>query len=209
VEGARQIHQLQALSVEFTARSPEFRAAGLAALSALRHNLHALRVTCPGFTAAEQQQDYSALSSLSSLTRPVLPYAAGTTGLAAVSSCSSLQWLSLSGPAGCRSAGPSLGEAECAAIGQLTQLTNLRLSNIACSDELLSALPQLQQLQMLGVEGLKAADALPVLARLPQLATLPGHWQESAAASGATMQLASVNLLVVAGECIPFQAFLV
>lgn len=202
--------QLQALTVAFTTQSPGFQATQLSALSTLSGNLRSLRITCPGFKAEEQQQDYNALSSLSSLTQLVLPYAAGATGVPAISSCSSLLRLSLSGPAGRRSAGPTLGVAECAALELLTQLTYLRLTSIPCNQTLLSALQRLQQLQVLQVDGLKAADALPALARLPQLKSIAGEWQESAgaaAAAGTTLQLTAVRYLEVAGTCAPFQTF--
>jgi hypothetical protein len=208
------ITQMQTLTVAFSARSPNFEASQLSALGSLGDSLQQLQISCPAFTAADRQQDYSALSSLRGLTDLTLPYAAGTAGLHAIlSSCSRLQRLhfraSSARSGAAAAAAPALGEAECASLGQMTQLTFLGLVNIACSPELLPALQQLRQLRVLHVDGLSAATALPALAKLTQLSYLVGKWQESAAAAaaGAVVQLTALAKLSTAGQGIPFHAF--
>jgi hypothetical protein len=73
---------------------------------------------------------------------------------------------------------PQLGEAECAAIGQLVQLTSLQLKQVCFSDHqaLRSSLQQLIRLQELHMDGLSAA-LLPVLAGLTGLTSLGATWK--------------------------------
>jgi hypothetical protein len=92
----------------------------------------------------------------------------------------------------------SLNPAECAAIGQLTNLKDLYLCGLLCSPPLLQALPQLQCLQELWVEGLPRLTALPALAKLTRLMVLQSRWSADDQPSPSTaVQLTSITVAVV------------
>uniref|UniRef100_A0A383VSH3 F-box domain-containing protein n=1 Tax=Tetradesmus obliquus TaxID=3088 RepID=A0A383VSH3_TETOB len=168
----------------------------LSALSGLSSSLKALVVGVDQLVDQDELQpqalgrDLGFLSALTGLTQLMLPLPFSAVNLAAVSACSSLRNLSLTAmedPAGFA----ALEDPDCRALGCLGQLTELRLPKVqgtGSSAAFLSALKQLQELQVLRVDGLLPATALPVLAGLPKLKEMGCIWGNEGEAAAQQQQ---------------------
>jgi hypothetical protein len=113
-----------------------------------------------------------------------------------VGSCKALRVLKTRGS---RAAGEyeSVGQQDWAAVGQLTQLTQLVLSStklLTATDDCRAAVSNLTRLQAWCV-GLWSTDVLPVLAVCTQLTWLGGGWQQGSSNSTQAVVLAGVREL--------------
>lgn len=135
---------------------------------------------------------------------------ASVQGLTSISSITTLRQLYLAASFQPAARKPELGPAECAAIGQLSQLTLLFLVSINVSNDDFSFLSGLKQLVELRARSLTPA-VVPVLAGLTKLTGLHASWLErkewrSGWYSTDGKVCTSVTLLSGRGP-IPFQAF--
>jgi len=186
----------------------------LAALSKLS-SLRTLSLRAPSLRAVHVAPDDEA-----SMAVPWLSFLSGTTaltelhltvptvrGLTAVSSCGDLQALYL---LGADDDAPALGELEWQAIGQLTKLTTLGLTNQlqgCTSTACYHALARLSKLEQVAASQW-AADVLPVFEQLPQLTSIGGAWQQRAAGSNrVSASCCQVGEMFDVSGDVPFEAF--
>jgi hypothetical protein len=153
--------------------------------------------------------DYSALSSLSSLTALGLPLAADRQGLSSISSCALLQRLGLEFKGAADAAQQvTLQPSELSALGQLTRLTSLALQGTGCKDSaswsFLSSLRRLKD--MCVVPGLPHA-AVAALAHLTCLTELVCGWQQQDGLPQTTQRCAAVRRLFAVDGVPPLCAF--
>uniref|UniRef100_A0A383W4Q4 Uncharacterized protein n=1 Tax=Tetradesmus obliquus TaxID=3088 RepID=A0A383W4Q4_TETOB len=161
--------------------------AQVSALAGIASSLRTLLVE-PGLDQlqADQAVDYSALGSLSSLTRLCLPLAAERQGLSSISSCCQLQRLTLefkdaSDAVALLRQQVTLQSSELAALGELMQLTRLTMDGTPSApseDSGWSFLSSLQQLRVLDVTACLPHTAVAVLAHLTCLTSLRCGWEQ-------------------------------
>ncbi|KAF6250031.1 hypothetical protein COO60DRAFT_1706253 [Scenedesmus sp. NREL 46B-D3] len=198
----------------------------LSALAPLHSCLRRLKVTSASAAPdLHQHQDYSFLSSLTTLTGLHLPMAAAHQHLNHISCCTGLQSLAFKARTGSDTA---LRAAECAALQHLVHLTQLSCTGFVLEDPTCSFLAALQQLRKLtmwqSLAALQSRRQLPAaLAGLTKLTRLvfqsleqPAPQQgvqagagTAAAAGAATAAHAvfpSVRCLCAGGP-VPFEAF--
>uniref|UniRef100_A0A383VN61 F-box domain-containing protein n=1 Tax=Tetradesmus obliquus TaxID=3088 RepID=A0A383VN61_TETOB len=173
----------------------------------------AAAVACEGGVLQRQQDqvvDYGALSSLSSLTALGLPLAAERQGLSSISMCTQLQRLSLEfkGAAGAAQQ-VTLQPDELSAMGQLTQLTALKLVGTACQDRAgWGFLSRLRQLKELHVTPCLPYAAVAALAHLKCLGKLTCGWEQLPEGQPwPTARCAAVRALCVTDGVPPLHAF--
>jgi hypothetical protein len=226
IGAASQLTRLELYS--YTDMAAQLVMAHLSALLGLASSLQALVVGVDQLSEPEEQQqqqqaqDFGFLSALTGLTQLMLPLPSSTVNLTAISACSSLRNLSLTAVDEISNTIPELEEDDCKALGCLVQLTELRLPKVqgtGSSAAFLSALGQLLELQVLRVDGLVPATALPVLAQLPKLREMGCLWGPPAseqqqqqrprqAAVPADLKLPQLNSMGAAGQApIPWVAF--
>lgn len=204
------LNSLQFRAADSTVLMLPSSVAHMSALASLASSLHTL-VIDPPFKQLQQEEvvDYSALSSLSSLTCLSLPLAAERRGLSSISSCCQLQGLCLEfkGVTGAAQQ-VTLQPSELSALGRLTQLTGLLLDGTACGDHAgWSFFSRLRQLQQLSVKPVLPHTAVAALAHLTCLSQLTCGWEQHEGPPHANVRCAAVRELLVADGVPPLHAF--
>jgi hypothetical protein len=182
----------------------------LSSLSSLASSLHTLEVTQSGNPdEPDQVANYSALRSLSCLTRLHMPLAAARQGLDSISSCTKLSSLHLYLKDKTDVARQSvLQPTELAAIGQLAQLSQLSLRGAACEDAAdWSFLSQLLHLQELDVQPSLPYSAVTPLAHLTCLSRLECGWEQQEGPGPVAARCAAVRELEVVSGVPPLCVF--
>jgi hypothetical protein len=179
-------------------------------LSTLKPLAGTLRTLCMSQHVMLQQEpsiDYSVLGSFQHLAHLYLQLPTMWQGLHNISSCSCLEILQLTATA------PEtrhLEPHECAAIGQLTRLSELQLLGLHCGrqDEEWRLIAGLQQLEQLCI-GILPIAAVATLATLKHLTKLTCNWRndEEEVQLPLPWRCSSLLELVVISGRAPFEAF--